>query len=124
MRPLRSSRPQSEVRAERDRDADQQHGRGRVVSRNVDPLESAVVTVGRLLTGRAECDPARAEIGIIVRSFSAPVRALVLGRRLSPGGGRARPHREFRSRPRRINGALVSAVPPPHAGGNTTRHET
>lgn len=49
-----------------------------VVSRNVDPGESAVVTVGRLRSGDAlNVIPAEAEIGISVRSFSAAVRALL-----------------------------------------------
>lgn len=49
-----------------------------VVSRNVDPNESAVVTVGRLRSGEAlNVIPAEAEIGISVRSFSATVRALL-----------------------------------------------
>ncbi len=49
-----------------------------VVSRNVDPGESAVVTVGRLRSGDAlNVIPATAEIGISVRSFSAAVRALL-----------------------------------------------
>jgi hippurate hydrolase len=49
-----------------------------VVSRNVDPGESAVVTVGRLRAGDAlNVIPAEAEIGISVRSFSAAVRALL-----------------------------------------------
>jgi hippurate hydrolase len=49
-----------------------------VVSRNVDPIESAVVTVGRLRAGDAlNVIPADAEIGISVRSFSPQVRALL-----------------------------------------------
>lgn len=49
-----------------------------VVSRNVDPGESAVVTVGRLRSGDAlNVIPAEAEIGISVRSFSTAVRALL-----------------------------------------------
>ena len=49
-----------------------------VVSRNVDPGESAVVTVGRLRSGDAlNVIPGEAEIGISVRSFSAAVRALL-----------------------------------------------
>jgi hippurate hydrolase len=49
-----------------------------VVSRNVDPNESAVVTVGRLRSGEAlNVIPSEAEIGISVRSFSAAVRALL-----------------------------------------------
>ena len=49
-----------------------------VVSRNVDPGESAVVTVGRLRSGDAlNVIPAEAEIGISVRSFSAGVRTLL-----------------------------------------------
>ena len=49
-----------------------------VVSRNVDPNESAVVTVGRLRSGDAlNVIPAEAEIGISVRSFSVAVRALL-----------------------------------------------
>jgi hippurate hydrolase len=49
-----------------------------VVSRNVDPNESAVVTVGRLRSGDAlNVIPADAEIGISVRSFSPAVRALL-----------------------------------------------
>jgi hippurate hydrolase len=49
-----------------------------VVSRNVDPGESAVVTVGRLRSGDAlNVIPAEAEIGISVRSFSPAVRALL-----------------------------------------------
>jgi len=49
-----------------------------VVSRNVDPDESAVVTVGRLRSGDAlNVIPAEAEIGISVRSFSAAVRTLL-----------------------------------------------
>ena len=49
-----------------------------VVSRNVDPSESAVVTVGRLRSGDAlNVIPAEAEIGISMRSFSPAVRALL-----------------------------------------------
>ena len=49
-----------------------------VVSRNVDPNESAVVTVGRLRSGEAlNVIPAEAEIGMSVRSFSAAVRVLL-----------------------------------------------
>jgi hippurate hydrolase len=49
-----------------------------VVSRNVDPIESAVVTVGRLHAGDAlNVIPADAEIGLSVRSFNALVRALL-----------------------------------------------
>jgi hippurate hydrolase len=49
-----------------------------VVSRNVDPGESAVVTVGRLRSGDAlNVIPGEAEIGISVRSFSPAVRALL-----------------------------------------------
>jgi hippurate hydrolase len=49
-----------------------------VVSRNVDPGEPAVVTVGRLRAGDAlNVIPGEAEIGISVRSFSAAVRALL-----------------------------------------------
>jgi hippurate hydrolase len=49
-----------------------------VVSRNVDPGESAVVTVGRLRAGDAlNVIPGEAEIGISVRSFSKAVRALL-----------------------------------------------
>jgi hippurate hydrolase len=49
-----------------------------VVSRNVDPAESAVVTVGRLRSGDAlNVIPGAAEIGISVRSYSAAVRALL-----------------------------------------------
>jgi hippurate hydrolase len=49
-----------------------------VVSRNVDPDEPAVVTVGRLRAGDAlNVIPAEAEIGISVRSFSATVRTLL-----------------------------------------------
>jgi len=49
-----------------------------VVSRNVDPSESAVVTVGRLRSGEAlNVIPAEAEIGISMRSFSPAVRALL-----------------------------------------------
>ncbi|EJE48370.1 metal-dependent amidase/aminoacylase/carboxypeptidase, partial [Acidovorax sp. CF316] len=49
-----------------------------VVSRNVDPNESAVVTVGRLRSGDAlNVIPGEAEIGVSVRSFSAAVRALL-----------------------------------------------
>ena len=49
-----------------------------VVSRNVDPAESAVVTVGRLRAGDAlNVIPAEAEIGISVRSFSPAVRELM-----------------------------------------------
>ncbi len=49
-----------------------------VVSRNVDPAESAVVTVGRLRSGDAlNVIPSHAEIGISVRSFSESVRALL-----------------------------------------------
>ncbi|MES2362479.1 MAG: M20 aminoacylase family protein [Pseudomonadota bacterium] len=52
-----------------------------VVSRNVDPNESAVVTVGRLRSGDAlNVIPAEAEIGISVRSFSPAVRALLKDR--------------------------------------------
>ena len=49
-----------------------------VVSRNVDPAEIAVVTVGRLRSGDAlNVIPDEAEIGISVRSFSNEVRALL-----------------------------------------------
>ncbi|CAM3689272.1 M20 aminoacylase family protein [Bordetella tumulicola] len=49
-----------------------------VVSRNVDPDEAAVVTVGRLLAGQAlNVIPDSAEIGISVRSFSTEVRVLL-----------------------------------------------
>ena len=49
-----------------------------VVSRNVDPNESAVVTIGRLRSGDAlNVIPAEAELGISVRSFSPAVRALL-----------------------------------------------
>jgi hippurate hydrolase len=49
-----------------------------VVARNVDPAETAVVTVGRLRSGDAlNVIPEMAEIGISVRSFSEPVRALL-----------------------------------------------
>ncbi|MDF1484795.1 M20 family metallopeptidase [Ramlibacter sp. H39-3-26] len=49
-----------------------------VVARNVDPNESAVVTVGRLRAGDAlNVIPGQAEIGISVRSFSPAVRALL-----------------------------------------------
>lgn len=49
-----------------------------VVSRNVDPDEAAVVTVGRLQAGQAlNVIPDSAEIGISVRSFSTDVRALL-----------------------------------------------
>jgi hippurate hydrolase len=49
-----------------------------VVARNVDPAESAVVTVGRLRSGDAlNVIPAEAEIGISVRSYSPQVRALL-----------------------------------------------
>ena len=49
-----------------------------VVSRNVDPAETAVVTVGRLRSGDAlNVIPEMAEIGISVRSFSPAVRALL-----------------------------------------------
>jgi hippurate hydrolase len=49
-----------------------------VVARNVDPAETAVVTVGRLRTGDAlNVIPEMAEIGISVRSFSPDVRALL-----------------------------------------------
>lgn len=55
-----------------------------VVSRNVDPNESAVVTVGRLRSGDAlNVIPAEAEIGISVRSFSAAVRSLLRERIIS-----------------------------------------
>jgi hippurate hydrolase len=49
-----------------------------IVSRNIDPNEPAVVTVGRLRAGDAlNVIPADAEIGISVRSFSPAVRALL-----------------------------------------------
>ena len=49
-----------------------------VVSRNVDPSESAVVTVGRLQAGDAlNVIPQSAEIGISVRSFSPATRQLL-----------------------------------------------
>ena len=49
-----------------------------VVARNVDPAESAVVTVGRLRAGDAlNVIPDHAEIGISVRSFSPEMRALL-----------------------------------------------
>lgn len=49
-----------------------------VVSRNVDPSESAVVSVGRLRSGDAlNVIPGEAELGISVRSYSAAVRALL-----------------------------------------------
>ena len=49
-----------------------------VVSRNVDPNESAVVTVGRLRSGDAlNVIAAEAEIGISVRSFNSAVRTLL-----------------------------------------------
>lgn len=49
-----------------------------VVARNVDPTESAVVTVGRLRSGDAlNVIPADAEIGISVRSHSSEVRSLL-----------------------------------------------
>ena len=49
-----------------------------VVSRNVDPSESAVVTVGRLQAGDAlNVIPQSAEIGISVRSFSPATRLLL-----------------------------------------------
>ena len=49
-----------------------------VVSRNVDPAETAVVTVGRMRSGDAlNVIPDQAELGISVRSFSDPVRALL-----------------------------------------------
>lgn len=49
-----------------------------VVARNVDPAETAVVTVGRLRSGDAlNVIPEMAEIGISVRSFSQSVRALL-----------------------------------------------
>lgn len=52
-----------------------------VVSRNVPPNESAVLTVGRLRAGDAlNVIPAEAEIGISVRSFSPEVRALLKDR--------------------------------------------
>ena len=49
-----------------------------VVARNVDPAETAVVTVGRFRSGDAlNVIPEMAEIGISVRSFSPAVRALL-----------------------------------------------
>jgi hippurate hydrolase len=49
-----------------------------VVARNVDPAESAVVTVGRLRAGDAlNVIPSEADIGISVRSYSQHVRALL-----------------------------------------------
>ena len=49
-----------------------------VVARNVDPAETAVVTVGRLRSGDAlNVIPEMAEIGISVRSFSPAIRALL-----------------------------------------------
>lgn len=52
-----------------------------IVSRNVDPNDPAVVTVGRLRAGDAlNVIPAEAEIGISVRSFSPAVRALLKDR--------------------------------------------
>ena len=48
-----------------------------VVARNVDPAESAVVTVGRLRAGDAlNVIPGEAELGISVRSYSPQVRAI------------------------------------------------
>lgn len=47
-----------------------------VVSRNIDPSQAAVVSVGRLRTGEAlNVIPGIAELGISVRSFSPDVRA-------------------------------------------------
>ncbi len=49
-----------------------------IVSRNVDPQESAVVSVGKLQAGNAlNVIPDTADIGISVRSFSPAVRALL-----------------------------------------------
>ena len=52
-----------------------------IVSRNVDPDESAVITVGKLQSGQAlNVIPDTADIGISVRSFSTDVRALLKAR--------------------------------------------
>lgn len=49
-----------------------------LVARNVDPADSAVVTVGRLRAGEAlNVIPQHAELGISVRSFRPAVRALL-----------------------------------------------
>jgi hippurate hydrolase len=49
-----------------------------VVARNVDPAESAVVTVARLRAGDAlNVIPGEADLGISVRSYSPQVRALL-----------------------------------------------
>jgi hippurate hydrolase len=49
-----------------------------VVSRNVDPDEAAVVTIGRLRAGDAlNVIPNEAELGLSVRSFNPEVRALL-----------------------------------------------
>jgi hippurate hydrolase len=49
-----------------------------VVARNVDPAETAVVTIGRFRAGDAlNVIPEMAEIGISVRSFSPAVRSLL-----------------------------------------------
>lgn len=64
-----------------------------VVARNVDPAESAVVTVGRLRAGDAlNVIPADAEIGISVRSFAPQVRALLKERITALATGIAQAH--------------------------------
>lgn len=64
-----------------------------VVARNVDPSESAVVTVGRLRAGDAlNVIPAEAEIGISVRSFSTEVRTLLKERITALVTGTAEAH--------------------------------
>ena len=52
-----------------------------IVARNVDPLDSAVVTVGRLRAGDAlNVIPQQAELGISVRSFRDSVRTTLIER--------------------------------------------
>jgi hippurate hydrolase len=64
-----------------------------VVARNVDPAESAVVTVGRLRAGDAlNVIPADAEIGISVRSFTPQVRVLLKERITALADGIAQAH--------------------------------
>ena len=49
-----------------------------VVARSVSPMETAVVTVGTIHGGNAvNVIPGQAEIGVSIRSFSAPVRELL-----------------------------------------------
>jgi hippurate hydrolase len=64
-----------------------------VVARNVDPAESAVVTVGRLRAGDAlNVIPGEADLGISVRSYSPQVRALLKERIVALVTGIAEAH--------------------------------